>query len=113
MFDETALVAGLAGQPAEVEFGPGERADGAGYFDQETPARSKQVHGQPAAPARHLQRAEHGEQDEAEMQQQDCIGKEAVGHAWLPSLSARILSRTPLGMRRPHSRPVLEKCPCG
>jgi hypothetical protein len=92
MFDETALVAGIAGQLAEVAFGPGERADGAGYFDQETPARRGQVRGQPAAPTRRQQSAEHDEQDEAEMQEQDCIGKEPVGHGWTPSLSAPILS---------------------
>jgi hypothetical protein len=81
VFDEAFAVTGLPGQQAQADLQPGQRAVRARRLDRHAPAGRREVQRQPAAPARHQQCTGHDEQDEAEMQQQDRIGKGAVSHA--------------------------------
>jgi lipid-binding SYLF domain-containing protein len=80
VLDEPTAVARLPGQQAQANLDAGERAGAAGRLDCHAPGRRRQMQRQQRPVPRRRQRAEHDEQDEAEVQQHHGVGKPAIYH---------------------------------
>lgn len=99
--DEIAGVAGFAGCVTKMPFQGGQGTAATGHFDRESPGEAGEMEpGQPW-PAQYQQSAGGGEQDEAEVQQDDDVGNKggsehlaiiaqanAPVSLWLPRTSA-------------------------